>query len=86
MYLLLAGVLFLIACAIPWWLLHRFHAQPWYWHVLAVVVALVIGLMPGTALLNAAVGTQVYGMAFFILMAWGIGGLLPTHKRRDKLA
>ena len=58
----------------------------WYWHVLAVIVALVIGLMPGTALLQTLGGSMLYGFVFVVLMLWGIGGLIPFRRLRAKHA
>jgi hypothetical protein len=54
--------------------------------VLAMIVALVIGLMPGTALLQTEGGSLLYGFAFIILMVWGIGGLIPHRPRHAKHA
>jgi hypothetical protein len=54
--------------------------------VLAVIVALVIGLMPGTALLQTLGGSMLYGFVFVVLMLWGIGGLIPFRRLRAKHA
>ena len=73
-----------VALALPIYLLYQFRSQAWYWHVLAVIVALVIGLMPGTALLQTLGGSMLYGFFFVFLMLWGIGGLIPfrwLHKK-----
>ena len=75
-----------VALALPIYLLYRFRSQAWYWHVLAVIVALVIGLMPGTALLQTLGGSMLYGFVFVVLMLWGIGGLLPFRRLRAKHA
>jgi hypothetical protein len=75
-----------IAVVGPIDLLYRFHSQAWYWHVLAAIVALVIGLMPGTALLQTEGGSLLYGISFIMLMVWGIGGLVPYRPRRAKHA
>jgi hypothetical protein len=86
MFSLLAIVLDVFAVVIPIYLLYRFRSQAWYWHVLAVIVALVIGLMPGTALLQTESGSLLYGFAFIILLVWGIGGLIPYRPRHAKHA
>ena len=58
----------------------------WPWHVLAVLVALAIGLAPGTALLNTVTGTFLYGFALgsWEFGAWaglpGSGGKSAPHK------
>jgi putative effector of murein hydrolase len=75
-----------VALALPIYLLYQFRSQAWYWHVLAVIVALVIGLMPGTALLQTLGGSMLYGFVFVVLMLWGIGGLIPYRPRRAKHA
>ena len=75
-----------VALALPIYLLYRFRSQAWYWHVLAVIAALVIGLMPGTALLETLGGSMLYGFVFVVLMIWGIGGLIPYRPRRAKHA
>ena len=74
----------LVTLALPVYLLYRYRAQAWYWHVLAVVVAMVIGNMPGTALLETLGGSMLYGFFFVTLMIWGIGGLIPFRRRREK--
>jgi hypothetical protein len=85
MFSLLAIVLYVFAVLIPIYLLYRFHSQAWYWHVLAVIVGLVVGLMPGTPLLQTEGGSLLYGFSFILLMVWGIGGLIP-YRRREKHA
>ena len=75
-----------VTLALPIYVLYRFRSQAWYWHVLAVIVALVIGLMPGTALLQTLGGSMLYGFVFVVLMLWGIGGLIPYRPRRAKHA
>ena len=75
-----------VTLALPIFLLYRFRSQAWYWHVLAVIVALVIGLMPGTALLQTLGGSMLYGFVFVVLMLWGIGGLIPFKRLRNKHA
>jgi hypothetical protein len=86
MFSVLAIVLDVFAVVIPIYLLYRFRSQAWYWHVLAVILALVIGLMPGTALLQTESGSLLYGFSFIILIVWGIGGLIPYRPRRAKHA
>jgi Zn-dependent protease with chaperone function len=88
MFSLLAIVLDVFAVVIPIYLLYRFRPQAWYWHVLAVILALVIGLMPGTALLQTEGGSLLYGFSFIILMVWGVGGPIAMlfRRRREKHA
>ena len=75
-----------VTLALPIYVLYRFRSQAWYWHVLAVILALAIGLMPGTALLQTLGGSMLYGFVFVVLMLWGIGGLIPYRPRRAKHA
>jgi thiol:disulfide interchange protein len=75
-----------VTLALPIFLLYRFRSQAWYWHVLAVIVALAIGLMPGTALLQTLGGSMLYGFVFVVLMLWGIGGLIPFERLHKKHA
>jgi hypothetical protein len=75
-----------VTLALPLYLLYQFRSQAWYWHVLAVIVALVIGNMPGTALLETLGGSMLYGFVFVVLMIWGIGGLVPLRRLRKKHA
>ena len=75
-----------VALALPIYLLYQFRSQAWYWHVLAVIVALVIGLMPGTALLQTLGGSMLYGFVFVALVLWGVGGLIPFKRLRNKHA
>ena len=86
MFSLLAIVLDVFAVVIPIFLLYRFRSMAWHWHVLAAAVALAIGLMPGTALLQTLGGSMVYGFVFVVLMLWGIGGLIPFGRLRKKHA
>jgi hypothetical protein len=75
-----------VVLALPIYLLYQFRSQAWYWHLLAVIVALVIGLMPGTTLLETLGGSMLYGFVFVFLMLWGIGGLIPLKWFRKKPA
>jgi hypothetical protein len=86
MFSLLAIVLDTLAVVVPILLLYRFRSQAWYWHVLAAAMALAIGLMPGTALLQTEGGSLLYGFSFIILLVWGIGGLIPYRPRHAKHA
>ena len=79
-------VVALASVAIHLYLLYRFRSQAWYWHVLASIVALVIGLMPGTALLQTENGSLVYGCSFLVLIIWGLGGLILFRWLREKHA
>ncbi len=74
MFSILAGLIYLLAIVLPVWLLYRYSFRPWYWHALALVAALAVGLAPGTPLLQTVAGSFVYGFVFCLLAVWGIGG------------
>ena len=86
MFSIMAGLIYVAAIAIPIWLLYRYRSKAWYWHVLALIAAGVVGLAPATPLLETTAGTFVYGFVFFVAAVWGIGGLIPIRSRRQKLA
>ena len=75
-----------VTLGLPIFLLYRFRSQAWYWHMLAIIAALVVGLMPGTALLETLSGSMLYGFVFVVLVVWGIGGLILYRPRRAKHA
>ena len=78
------GVAFCLAMA----LLYYFHAR-WYWHILSVVVALLIGLTPMPADWQGRVLDLSVGFIFTFLFFWGAAaplfrqhpppGLRPHH-------
>lgn len=64
-------------------LLYFFHV-PWYWHVLSVVLALVIGVVPPDVIpFPPAWGStrdMAIGGCFMFLMVWGLGApLFRSH-------
>jgi hypothetical protein len=84
MFSMLAILTYLAAMAIPAWLLRRFGSEAWYWHVLAILGGLAVGLMPTPPALSTPTPELVVGFAFLFLMVWGIGGLAmhrPHHVR-----
>ena len=71
-------------------LLYSFHAN-WYWHVVSVGLALVIGLMPPDMLpVPAAWGSTrdiLVGAVFTFLVVWGFGAsLFRRHHQAQHLA
>ena len=79
MYTLLTVLVYTAAVAIPAYLLHRFRSQAWYWHVLAIVASVSLGLVPIPAELQKRSFDLVFGFAFIALLAWGGGGLIVFH-------
>ena len=61
------------AFAVAIFLLWRFSNIKWYWHVLAVVAAIGLGLMPPLKVDSAAMYDMVIGVVFLVLVVWGIG-------------
>ena len=61
-------------------LLFLMRAKAWYWHVLSVIVALVIGLIPIPPQFNTPRITLLIGAIFIFLFLWGIAA--PGFRRR----
>ena len=61
-------------------LLYFFRARAWYWHVLSVLVALAVGLIPIPPKYNTAQGTLVVGSVFVFLLLWGVSA--PFFRKR----
>ena len=69
--------------------LYLFRERAWYWHVLSVVLALALGLMPGDLIpanLRSQTTDLVVGFVFLFLMVWGVGGMLLHAPHREKHA
>jgi len=81
MVLLIYGAMAILALA----LLYFFHAN-WYWHVLSVVAALGIGMMPpGMIPVPAEWGPArdiILGSLFTFLVIWGIA--TPLFRRHHQ--
>ena len=63
-------------------LLYFARARSWYWHVLSVLVALVIGLVPIPPQFNDPQSSLIIGFVFTFLFFWGIGA--PFFRRRTQ--
>jgi len=57
-------------------------AKAWYWHVLSILAALVIGLVPIPPQFNTPQATLVVGFVFTFLIFWGIAA--PLFRRRQQ--
>ena len=53
-------------------LVYLFHAR-WYWHVLSVLAAFVVGLTPPLAGFDGPTRDLIYGTVFLFLLVWGLG-------------
>lgn len=83
---LLVVLVYLLAIGVPVYLLYRFRSQSWYWHILAIVVAVSLGFVPTPPSLKSAAFDLVFGAVFTSLVVWGIGGLVAVRPRREKHA
>ena len=85
MFSWIAVLAYLAALAIAVYLLQRFGSAHWSWHILSIVAALAMGLMPSPERLQGPVLDLAFGLVFIFLMAWGIGGLVafrPHHRHK----
>lgn len=60
-------------------LLLVFRAKSWYWHVLSILAALVVGLVPIPPQLNTPQGSLIIGSVFTFLLLWGVAA--PFFRR-----
>jgi len=69
-------------------LLHFLRARKWYWHVISVLAALVIGLVPLPEPLQSPQGTLVVGVTFLFLFLWGVAApfFRKPRQRADEVA
>ena len=79
MFAVWAVLVYLSAVAIPLYLLHHFHSQPWYWHVAAVCASIGIGIAPIQAAQDSQGFDLLLGFLFVSLLFWGAGGLIAYH-------
>ena len=84
MFTMWAVLVYTAAMAIPIYLLHRFHTQAWYWHVLAVGASLLLGLAPVPPELQGQGFDLLLGFVFVALLFWGAGGLIVYHPAQHK--
>jgi hypothetical protein len=83
MFTMWAVLVYLLALAIPLYLLWQFDARHWLWHVLAIVAALALGFVPPPFGLISAAVDLAFGFAFIFLTIWGIGGLILTGRHHE---
>lgn len=73
---LVYGGAFCIAVALLY-----FFRTPWYWHVLAVLAAVGLGLIPD--LRDRGFPDLLVGFVFFGLLVWGIGAPFFVRHHQD---
>jgi hypothetical protein len=86
MFSKVAILVYLFAAGIPAWLLYRCGSQPWYWHVLATLCGLALGLLPLPPAWSQFASGLMFGFVFVFLMVWGIGGLFMLRPHHPKHA
>jgi hypothetical protein len=86
MFTILAVLIYLLAIGIPISLLYRFHPQSWYWHLLAIVAAFGLGMVPTPATWKTVGFDLAIGFVFVLLLVWGVGGLVLFRSHRPKHA
>jgi hypothetical protein len=62
-------------------LLYFLRARAWYWHVLSLVVALTVGLIPLPPKYNTTQGTLVIGFVFVFFLLWGVAAPFFARER-----
>ncbi len=89
MFTMLAVLVYLLAIAVPIYLLYLFGSQAWYWHVLSIAAAIALGLVPTPPQWKSSLVDMAFGFALTFLLMWGAGGLVvfrPHEHPRAKHA
>lgn len=79
MFNIVAAAVYLAALVAAVLLLKHFGSAHWSWHVLVILAALALGLMPSPASLHGPLVDLAFGFVFILLMTWGIGGIVAFH-------
>ncbi len=69
-----------VAALLALFLLYQFRATHWYLHVLSLVIALVVGLIPIPPEWHVPVIELMFGAIFLFFFAWGICAPLFPHR------
>jgi hypothetical protein len=88
MFTALAVLAYLLAIGIPVYILYRFGSAGWYWHALAVVAAIALGMVPTPMRWQAPIFDMALGFGLVAMLVWGIGGFMahPHGQHREKHA
>jgi hypothetical protein len=86
MFSVFAVLVYMAAMAIPVWLLYHFGSGHWFWHVFAVMIGLLLGVVPLPAVFSNPTYDLIVGFVFVFLIVWGIGGLFPLRSHHEKHA
>lgn len=77
-------LVYAIAFAVPIFLLYLIHARPWYLHGLAVVAALVLGMIQVPEQWKSPSFDLAFGGVIVFLLVWGLGGMFPIHRHHHE--
>jgi hypothetical protein len=83
---MLAVPVYLAALAIPIYLLYRYHAQTWFWHILAIAAGLSLGFVSIPPELQRRGFDLLFGFLMVVLLFWGVGGLIIYRTHHPKHA
>jgi hypothetical protein len=86
MFSVIAVFLYLGALALAVFLLQHFGSAHWSWHVLSIIAALGLGLIPAPDSLHGPGVDLAFGWVFVLLATWGIGGIVAFHPHHHKHA
>jgi hypothetical protein len=67
-------------------LLYGFEPVPWYWHLLAFLAAMAIGLSPLPAAWHSPRNDALVGCAFLFLFTWAVCAPLFREFHRERHA
>jgi len=81
-----AVLVYAVAIGAPLLVLYIHGSAHWYWHALAILAALGLGLIPPPSQLQGVTVDLVCGFGFVFLMVWGIGGLVVFHPHHARHA
>lgn len=83
-------VLAAYACAaiLPFVFLHFFGARAWYWHVLSICLAFVLGFIPIPEQWRDPNVDLITGATFTFLLVWGVAAPLyiPKHRPHSRFS
>jgi hypothetical protein len=86
MFSMLAVLVYILGIGFPLFLLYRFGSAPWYWHALAIVAALAMGLAPTPPSFQGQGCDLATGFFLVCFMVWGIGGIVVYRPHVHKHA
>ena len=70
--------------AILFYSVRHFHAVDWRWHLLSIVAALTMCLVPIPIEFEKRGLDLIFDLVFVLLVFWGVGGLIRPGGGREK--